>query len=49
MRAVQSLYTECETRVKVEEKHSEWFTETLEWLKVDHVYEAGLYSHAMTL
>ena len=29
MRAVQSsLYMECEARVKVEEKHSEWFTAT---------------------
>ena len=25
MRAVQSLYMECEAGVKVEEEHSEWF------------------------
>ena len=25
VRAVQSLYMECEARVKVEEKHSKWF------------------------
>ena len=25
VRAVQSLYMECEVRVKVEEKRSEWF------------------------
>ena len=25
VRAVQSLYMECEVRVKVEEKHSKWF------------------------
>ena len=25
VRAVQSLYMECEARVKVEEKRSEWF------------------------
>ena len=25
MRAVQSLYIECEARVKVKENHSEWF------------------------
>ena len=25
VRAVQSLYMECEARVKAEEKHSKWF------------------------
>ena len=25
VKAVQSLYIECEARVEVEEKHSEWF------------------------
>ena len=46
VRAVQlSLYTECETRVKVDirsglQTHSEWF-------KVDHGCEVGLYSLAV--